>query len=71
MFVAFGLAITETFATDEELMDALERTESDLIAGKEGVYIRKLGKMVIMNAPSKELIKEAFGQIYYNEYENE
>lgn len=71
MFVAFGLAITETFATDEELMDALERAKSDLIAGKEGVYIRKLGKMVIMNAPSKELIKEAFGQIYYNEYENE
>lgn len=71
MFVAFGLAITETFATDEELMEALEKTEPDLIAGKEGVYIRKLGKIVTMEAPSRELIKEALDQIYFNEYENE
>jgi len=67
MFVFFGLSITETFATADELTDILMNSDADIIKRENCVYIRKLGKTVVDASPSKELIKEALEQIYYNE----
>lgn len=67
MFVFFGLSITETFATADELMDILINSDADITKKEKCVYIRKLGKTVVDASPSKELIKEALEQIYYNE----
>lgn len=67
MFVFFGLSITETFATADELTDILMNSDADIIKKENCVYIRKLGKTVVDASPSKELIKEALEQIYFNE----
>lgn len=67
MFVFFGLSITETFATADELMDILINSDADITKKEKCVYIRKLGKTVVDASPSKELIKESLEQIYYNE----
>ncbi len=71
MFVFFGLSISETFATDAELLEEMEKTNNGLLISKTAVYIRKIGKMLIDVPPSKELVKEALAQIYYNEMDNE
>ena len=42
-------------------------SDADIIKKENCVYIRKLGKTVVDASPSKELIKEALEQIYFNE----
>ncbi len=71
MFVFFGLGISETFATDTELLEAMESMSCGVFNRENAVYIRKIGKLLVEEAPSKELVKEAFSQIYYNELDNE
>lgn len=71
MFVFFGLGISETFATDTELLEATENMKNELFNRDTAVYIRKIGKLLVEEAPSKELVREAFSQIYYNELDNE
>lgn len=71
MFVFFGLGISETFATDTELLEAMEKADDGIFARETAVYIRKIGKLLVDAAPTKELVKEAFAQIYYNELDNE
>ena len=71
MFVFFGLSITETFSTPDELMDILMKSDGDIIKKENCVYIRKLGKTVVDVSPSKELIKESLEQIYYDEEVND
>lgn len=71
MFVFFGLGISETFATDAELFEAMEKGKNGLLTSKTAVYIRKIGKILTDVMPSAELIKEALAQIYYNEMDNE
>lgn len=71
MLVFFGLSITQTFASAEELVAIMEHTDSSLCYAKESVYIRKLGKLIIDTIPSKELIKESLEQIYFDEDANE
>ena len=70
MFVFFGLSITETFATDDTLCVELEKKANALPEGN-GLFIRKIGKMVTDTNPGKEFIKEASSQIYYNEFDTE
>lgn len=68
MFVFFGLSITETFASADELFDNIANKffnrENDL-------YIRKLGKITLDKASTNKLVKEALEQIYYDEQSNE
>lgn len=71
MFVFFGLGISETFATDTELLEEMKKTGNELLIRETAVYIRKIGKLLVDEAPTKELVKEAFAQIYYNELDNE
>lgn len=70
MFVFFGLSITETFATVDELMAVLEQSNVAFKNAGACVYIRKIGKIVVNETPSAELVKEAFKQIYFDELEN-
>ncbi len=71
MFVFFGLSITETFATADELMDILSKNDFSIMTDETQVYIRKLGKLVVEASASETLIKEALEQIYYDEEANE
>lgn len=71
MFVFFGLSITETFATANELMDIVSKNYIDMMTNETQVYIRKLGKLVVEASASETLIKEALEQIYYDEEANE
>lgn len=71
MFVFFGLSITQTFASADELFNLISNMKLTLFDAKECVYIRKLGKLAIDTAPAKELIKEALEQIYFDEDANE
>ncbi len=71
MFVFFGLTITETFATADELMDILSKNDFNIMTNETQVYIRKLGKLVVEASASETLIKEALEQIYYDEEANE
>lgn len=70
MFVFFGLGITETFVTDVEMFDMLKKQDNALLNAK-NIYIRKIGKLLMEEAASEELIKDALLQIYFNEMENE
>ncbi len=65
MLVFFGLSITETFASAGDLFELCNKNVC--IPKDTWVYIRKLGKLVIDTAPSADLIKEAFAQIYFDE----
>ena len=65
MFVFFGMAITETFATPKELVAIFKQNDYDIT--EEWVYIRKLGKLIKETAPTETLILEALEQIYYDE----
>lgn len=67
MLVFFGLSITETFATAEELYQLWNQTVCIQNNTEACVYIRKLGKLISEAAPSGEFMKEALEQIYYDE----
>ncbi len=69
MFVLFGLSITETEITADELLHTIK--ELDICREKDCIYIRKLGKLVTDSLPSENLIQEALEQIYFNEESNE
>ena len=69
MFVLFGLSITETKITADELQCAIK--ELDACREKDFIYIRKLGKLVADSAPSETLLREALEEIYFNEESNE
>lgn len=71
MFVAFGLSITETEVTDETFMIRMADSKYNILKDKETVLIRKLGKVLLYEVPAKELVQEAFAQIYFNEEANE
>ena len=70
MLVFFGLPITETEFATEDFMAYLD-TKNPWSETDEFVYIRKVGKIVVDEKPSVELLKDAFSQIYYDEEANE
>ena len=55
------------FKSSEHLFQTMKFKDADIVKKENCVYIRKLGKTVVGASPSKELIKEALEQIYYNE----
>ena len=71
MFVFFGLSITEDLATAEELMNTVRKSNSNLLKDDTCVYIRKVGKLLVEQAPCEELVAEALSQIYFDEAANE
>ena len=71
MFVAFGLSISETDAPVEMLMNHMENSKYNLLFEKELIFIRKIGKILLHETPGREVITEAFEQIYYNEEAND
>lgn len=72
MFVLFGLSITETDIKAEDLCKLLDDFEFNNMNKVDSfVYIRKVGKLILGDIPSKELLCEAIEQIYYNEESNE
>ena len=71
MFVFFGLSITQTFASVDELLEVMSKKNLALCCAEECVYIRKLGKLAVDTAPTAELVKEALEQIYFDEDANE
>lgn len=71
MLVFFGLSITETFATVEELNDIMDKMPLKTSMSEECVYIRKLGKLIVDKAPEKEMVYDALKQIYFDEEAND
>ncbi len=83
MFVAFGLGISETEVSTDDWMCLLENAEKqsaiqigtavkdNVESPKKCFYIRKIGKMLLDDAPTKELYRDAFEQLYFNENEND
>ncbi len=71
MFVAFGLAITETEISDKILMELMTKSKYNLLKEDESVLIRKIGKIILHESLAKEKIEEAFGQIYFDEESND
>ena len=71
MLVFFGLPITETRFSVEDFILYLDTNNNPWELADEFVYIRKVGKIVVDEKPSAEILKEAFSQIYYDEEANE